>query len=445
MNLQNNHTAAALDWKYVFRALRHRNFKLFFVGQGISLVGTWMQQIAMSWLVYRLTNSVFLLGMVGFAGQIPTFIFVPFAGVIADRYNRRRILIITQSLAMLQAAILTLLVLSGSIAVWHIITLIVFAGLVNAFDIPIRQAFIVEMIEKKEDLGNAIALNSTLFNLARLLGPAIAGILIHFVGEGVCFLLNSISYLAVLISLVAMQITATEKKEAHKHVLHDLKEGLVYVLAFKPIAYILALLSVVSLMGVSFQILMPVFAKDVFKGGPQTLGFLVGMAGVGALVGAIYLAARRGVRGLGRMISVATVLFGLGLVSFSFSQTLWVSLLCVIVAGFGLMVQMCASNTILQTIVDEDKRGRMMSFYTLAFMGMAPLGSLLAGSLASRIGAPHTLFIGGTVCVVVALIFARQVSRLKEETVSKYTGQGVLPEVANAMQTAARFEIFSQD
>ena len=344
-----------------------------------------------------------LLGMVVFLGQIPSFVLTPFAGVIADRHNRRHILVATQTLAMLQALILSILVLTNSIKVWQIIALSVFLGLINSFDIPVRQAFTIEMIETKEDLGNAIALNSSMVNGARLIGPSLAGIIIATLGEGLCFLLNAISYIAVIVSLLAMKINEKKIKSSHPHVLHGLKEGFVYAFNFAPIRYILILLSLVSLTGVPYQVLMPVFAKDIFHGGPQTLGFLMAMAGVGALIGAIYLAGRRSVLGLGKIIVLASGVFGLGLIVFSRSRVLWFSMLVICVAGFAMMVQMAASNTILQTIVEEDKRGRVMSFYTMAFMGMTPFGGLLAGALASKISAPNTLLFGAFVAYWVRL------------------------------------------
>ncbi|MBF0522980.1 MAG: MFS transporter [Candidatus Omnitrophica bacterium] len=411
---------------FIFRALKHKNYRLFFGGQSISLVGTWMQMVAMSWLVYRLTNSALLLGIVGFVGQIPSFFLMPFAGVIADRYNRHRILIATQTLAMLQAVALSVLVITEHVEVWHIVVLNLILGLVSSFDIPVRQAFTVEMIENKDDLGNAIALNSSMVNVARLLGPSIAGIIIAFVGEGACFFINAFSYLAVIFSLLAMKITPKVIKPPEHHVWHDLKEGFVYAFNFAPIRDIIFLLGLASLMGVPYQILMPVFAKDIFHGGPQTLGFLVSMAGIGALAGAIYLAGRKSVIGLVRMIGESSILFGLGVIAFSFSKTLWFSMIVICMAGFAMMVQMAASNTILQTIVEEDKRGRVMSFYTMAFMGMTPFGSLFAGYLANKIGAPYTLMVGGVCCIFAALGFLRNLPSLREKMRPVYIEKGII-------------------
>ncbi len=401
--------------KTIFHTLRYRNFRIFFVGQTISLTGTWMQSIAMSWLVYRLTNSPFLLGIVGFTSQIPTFILSPFAGVMADRWNRRRILILTQTLSMAQAFILAILTLTGTIKVWHIISLGIILGSINSLDIPARQSFIVEMVERKENLGNAIALNSLMFNAARLVGPSIAGILIAVIGEGVCFLINGVSFLAVIISLLAMRIDSPKKSETkNSHVLEGLKEGFAYAFGFVPIRFILSLLSIVSIMGMSYVVLMPVFARDVLKGGPGTLGLLMASAGVGALTATVYLASRKTILGLGKMIPISSSIFALGLIAFSLSHFMWVSSFLLMLIGFGVMVHMAASNTILQTIVDDDKRGRIMSLYTMAFMGTAPLGSLLAGSLATSIGVTNTLIIGGALCLVASALFATKLPVLRK-------------------------------
>jgi MFS family permease len=393
----------------IFRSLRHRNYFLFFSGQGISLIGTWMQRIAMSWLVYRLTGSALLLGVVGFTNSIPTFIFAPIAGVFADRWNRLRTVIITQILAMLQAFILAFLVLSDKIQIWHIIVLGVALGIINAFDIPVRQAFVIDMVEKKEDLGNAIALNSALVNGARLLGPSIAGLLISLVGEGMCFLLNALSYIAVILALLAMKITIQKKSDTDKNLWGELREGFRYAVESKPILAILLLLSLVSLAGVPYTVLMPVFATDILHGGPHTLGFLMSASGIGALIGTFFLASRTDSAGLGRWVVLAAAIFGLGLIMFSFTTIFWLSAFILIVAGFGMMVQTAVSNTLLQFIVDDSKRGRVMSFYTMAFMGMAPFGSLIAGSLAHTAGTANTIFAGGVCCIIGAVLFALKV------------------------------------
>lgn len=435
-HLKDHKVLGLMQFLPMFRALRHRNYRLFFSGQIISLTGTWMQQVAVAWLVYRMTNSPFLLGLVGFVGQIPTFLFTPLAGVIADRHNRRNILVATQILSMAQALILSALILTQHIQIWHIIVLSAWLGIVNSFDIPVRQAFTVEMINDREDLGNAIALNSSMVNAARLVGPSIAGLLIASVGEGICFVSNAVSYVPVIISLLVMKIAPKEIRAHSSHVFHELKEGFSYVFNFSPMRYILILLALVSLVGVPYQVLMPVFARDVFHGGPHTFGFLVAMSGMGALAGALYLAGRKSVLGLGRIIAWAAGLFGLGIMAFSWSRILWVSLPILFLSGFGMMVQMASSNTVLQTIADEDKRGRVMSFYTMAFMGMAPFGSLLAGSLASSMGASRTLWVGGLCCVIGALIFATKLPSIREKVRPIYAKKGIIPEVVKGILSA---------
>ncbi len=401
--------------KLIVRALQHRNFRLFFAGQMISLTGTWMQQIAISWLVYRLTGSPLLLGIVSFAGQIPTFLFAPVAGVFADRLNRHRILVITQTLSMLQAFILTFLVLFGVIEIWQIIALTAFIGLVNAFDMPTRQSFLIEMVERREDLGNAIALNSSIVNSARFIGPSIAGIIIAVSGEGICFFLNAVSYIAVIAALLAMKITPRVKEPAvRRRVFAELKEGFDYAFGFPPIRILLLLLVLVSLMGAPYAVLLPIFARDILQGGPHTLGFLMASAGIGALAASVYLASRRSVRGLGTVIAFATGTLGAGLIAFSLSRVMWLSMFFILFVGFGMMINLASCNTILQAIVDDSKRGRVMSFYTMAFMGAAPFGSLLAGYAAKNIGAPETLVIGGLACVFGSVIFARKLPLLRE-------------------------------
>jgi MFS family permease len=397
-----------MNFMAMVRALRHRNYRLFFAGQGISLIGTWMQRIAMSWLVYRLTNSPFLLGLVGFTGQLPLFLLSPFAGVLADRLNRRRVLVVTQTLAMMQALILGILVLAGTVAVWQIVLLSILLGFVDVLDMPVRQAFLIEMIEGKEDLGNAIALNSLILNSARLIGPSIAGIVIAYVGEGVCFLLNALSYFAVIASLMAMKLVARRIDSARTNLLHGVKEGFSYAFGSAPIRSVLLLISLVSLLGMPLTVLMPVFARDILLGDSHTLGFLMGASGTGALVGGMILASRRSMLGLEKWTALATGIFGVGLVFFSQSRNFLFSMLMVFITGFGMIVQHASGNTLLQTVVDEDKRGRVMSLYVMAFRGMIPFGSLLGGSLANKIGAPNTLLIGGASCVLGALLFARK-------------------------------------
>jgi MFS family permease len=388
----------------VFRSLRHRNFRLFFLGQGVSLIGTWMQQTAMSWLVYRLTGSPFLLGLVGFSSQIPVFFLAPVAGFAADRWNRHRILVATQSLALLQALALSALAFTGSLTIGHIIPLSVIMGLINAVDMPVRQAFVVEMVERREELGNAIALNSSLFNSARLIGPSIAGLVVSSAGEGICFLINALSFIAVIAALLSMKLKPRERAADGSGVFESVREGFSYAFRSPPIRKVLIMLALVSLIGIPFLVLMPVIARDVLGGGADTLGFLMGAAGLGALCGAVTLAMRKGIRGLGRWIPLAASIFGAGLVAVSFSRTLWASLFLVAVAGFGMMVQIASSNTLMQSVADDDKRGRVMSLYTMSLVGLAPLGSLILGSIAGKIGAPNTLFASGVACIVAAYV-----------------------------------------
>jgi len=397
----------------IIRALRHRNYRLFFAGQSISLIGTWMQRIAMSWLVYRLTGSAFLLGVVNFTGQAPTLLFTPFAGVIADRYDRHRLLTATQMMAMVQAALIAVLVLTNVIAVWHLMLLSLFLGIVNAFDTPIRQSMVVEMIDNREDLGNAIALNSSMVNGARLVGPSIAGILIATVGEGMCFLLNAVSYVAVILALRAMTMAPKYGRARGPHIWQAWREGVTYAFGSPPIRSVLLLLAIVSFMGMPYATLLPIFAQEVLYGGAQTLGFLMGAAGIGALAGAMFLASRDTVLGLETVMIVAATIFGSGLIAFAQSRVVWLSLGLMVVSGFGMMVQMAASNTLVQTLVDDDKRGRVMSLYTMCLRGMVPLGSLIAGGLASHIGAPATLTLGGICCILGALIFASRRTTFK--------------------------------
>lgn len=433
-------TPRATTWKFAVRALGYRNYRLFFGGQSTSLIGTWMTRIATSWLVYRLTDSAFLLGVVGFAGQIPTFILGPFAGVWVDRWDRHKTLVVTQILSMLQSFALAGLALTGVITVGDIIWLSLAQGLINAFDMPARQAFVVQMVENREDLGNAIALNSSMVNAARLIGPSIAGVIIAAVGEGYCFLIDGFSYIAVIVSLLLMRIVVQQERPQSKAILHNLREGWTYAIRSVPIRSILLLLAVVSVVGMPYTILMPIFAGSVLHGGPNTLGFLMAAVGVGALFGALQLATRRTVLGLGRVVPVAAAIFGAGLMGFGFSRLLWLSLLLMLITGGAMMEQMAASNTILQTIVEDDKRGRVMSFYSMAFMGMAPFGSLLAGGLAEKIGAPETLIIGGVLCIVGAAWFARYLPTIREQVRPIYRELGIIPEMANAVQNASEWQ-----
>jgi MFS family permease len=422
--------------RLALRALRHRNFRLFTAGQTISLIGTWMQQVAVGWLVYRMTDSAFYLGLIGFASQAPAFVLAPFAGALADRVDKHRLVITTQVAAMVQASVLAALVLSGRVEVWHVIVLMGWLGAVNGFDVPGRQSFLLDMVGDRADLPNAIALNSSMFNAARLVGPAIAGLAISLADEGIVILVNAVSYIAVLASLFAMRLPPRRTPSHRPSMLDHIREGFSYAFGFPPIRSILLLVAMVSLLAVPFTVLLPVVATEMLGGGADTLGFLMSAVGLGALVGALYLASRRSVRGLGRVIVVAAALFGVGLVGTAFSQVLWLSLGFLMLAGFGMMMQMASSNTVLQTLVDDDKRGRVMSLYSMSFMGMAPLGSLMAGALAARWGAPLALAAGGLGCVVAAGVFGTHLPALREIVRPIYVQLGILPEVARGIQAA---------
>ncbi|WP_225307184.1 MFS transporter [Adhaeribacter soli] len=420
----------------MFRALKYRNYRLFFMGQGVSLIGTWMQQVALSWLVYRLTDSVFLLGILGFASQIPSFLLGPFAGVVSDRRNKHRILLATQTLSLIQASTLAALVLTDHITVPIIIALSVFMGIINAFDISARQSFVIELIDDRKDISNAIALNSSMFNMARLVGPSVAGLVIAAVGEGMCFLGNAVSYIAVLGSLLAIKTTPIISEKKQLPVFHSLKEGFTYAFGFPPIRSIILLIASISLFAMPLTVLMPVFARDVLHSNANTMGFLMGASGIGALTGALFLAQRKSVMGLGNIIVRATVLLGAGLIAFSFSRIMALSLFCMLFTGFGMIVQMASSNTILQTIVDDDKRGRVMSFYSMAFLGMAPFGSLLSGALADLVGVNYTLFICGILCLAAIIPFALQLPKMRLMVKPIYERLGIIPQVATGLQTA---------
>ncbi|WP_202923807.1 MFS transporter [Pontibacter fetidus] len=421
----------------MFRALRYRNYRLFFIGQGISLIGTWMQQIALSWLVYRLTDSVFLLGAVTFSSQIPSFILSPFAGVLADKFERRKVLVVTQALSMVQASTLAALVLTQTIEIWHILTLSVILGIINAFDIATRQAFVVQMVERREDLSNGIALNSSLFNMARLIGPSIAGLLIAVVGEGMCILINAVSYIAVIASLLLMRLRPFEREKKEHKVWKSLQEGFTYSYNFAPIKALILIVGLLSLFGMPFSVLLPVFARDILHGGANTLGFLMGASGVGSLAGALFLAQRKSVIGLGKVIIYTMLLFSVALIAFSFSKTLYISLLLMLFTGFGMIVSMASCNTLLQTIVDEDKRGRVMSLYATAFMGMAPIGSMLAGAVAEMIGVNYTLAACGLLCAISIVPFALNLSRLRQMVEPIYQRLGIVPTIATGLQAAS--------
>jgi MFS family permease len=399
--------------RLAMRSLRHRNFRLFFSGQLISLIGTWMQNIAQAWLVYRLTGSSLLLGIVGFASQIPVFILAPIGGAVADRHNRHRVVIGTQTASMVLAFFLAALTLGRVVQVWHIMVLAALLGVVNAFDIPARQAFIVEMVGK-EDLMNAIALNSSMFNGARIIGPAIAGVLVASIGEGWCFFANAVSYIAVIVGLLLMQVERV-RRVLESSPLEHIIEGFRFVRRTMPIRDLLLLLGLVSLVGMPYSVLMPIFADKILHSGARGLGILMGASGVGALIGALMLAAKSGVRGLGRWVAVSTAAFGITLILFSWSRLLWLSSLMLVPVGLAMMVQMASSNTLIQAMVPDELRGRVMAVYSMMFMGMAPLGALFAGVLADRMGAPLTLSIGAVACLAGAAVFWQRLPALRVE------------------------------
>jgi MFS family permease len=406
---------------FMLRALKYRNYRLFFGGQIVSVTGTWITMTATSWLVYRLTGSALLLGIVGFASQFPSFLLTPFAGIFVDRWNRHRLLVITQTLSMLTSFALAALTLTGTITIPWLIAVSIVQGMVNAFDMPTRQAFVVTLIEDKNDLGNAIALNSSMFNAARLFGPSVAGVVIAATNEGWCYFLDGISYLAVIAALLAMRVRAAPQSGgAAVSPLEQFKEGWLYVYNHRAIRSIITLIGLVCLLGVPYTVLMPIFAATILHGGAHTLGFLMTAAGGGALLGALYLAGRRSMVGLGQLIPAAGVVFGLGLMAFAFSRVLWLSIALMVVTGFGSMVQVAASNTLLQTMVEDNKRGRVMSFFLMAYFGTTPFGSLVAGSLSDRFGAPVTLAFGGACCVAGAIWFATTLSSLEYQIAPAY-------------------------
>ncbi len=439
---------ARQGWRDIGRSLAHRNFRLFFAGQTISLLGTWMQSTAMTWLVYslatnqgdpaatpvQLAHAATLLGLTNFAGQIPVLVLGLVAGVLSDRWNRRRIVIVTQTLSMLQAFLLGFLTVTHLITIHQLIFLCFCLGCINSFDMPTRQAFMTEIIDSPADLPNAIALNSSMVNGARLFGPSIAGIVIAIVGEAICFLINGVSFLFVIAALLAMKIVPRPRHSSHGSVLGGLREGFIYAFGFAPVRAILLLVAMTGLVGMPYVVLLPIFAGNVLGGGPRTFGFLLGASGVGALTGSLYLASRSTVVGLGRWIAGTAGAFGLAIIAFSFSRHVALSMLLVCIAGFSVVVQLAASNTILQTLVDDQKRGRVMSLYTVAFLGMAPLGSLMAGSLAAHIGAPNTVRLGGACCVLGAALFARQLPKIREIVRPIYSQMGILPAAAAGIQ-----------
>jgi MFS family permease len=397
-----------------FRALSNRDYRLFFFGQGVSLIGTWMQNIAASWLIYKLTDSEFMLGIASFLGLIPVLILSPLAGVFSDRFNRRKILITVQIMSMLQAFAYAAITITGIVQVWQALTLSCILGIINSFEMPVRQAFVVEMVKDRSDLTNAIALNSLIFNASRFIGPAIAGIITAALGPGICFLINGISYIAVISAFLSMNPHSNKIDKTNNNIFSDMKEGLFYCFNFIPIRYLLILVSIISLFGMTFPLLLPVFAVKVFNGGSHTFGILVSSIGAGAFFATIYLAMKKSIEGIGHVMNIAIFALALSLSVFSFNKSLSMAIPILVVAGFSLIVVMASSNMILQTIVEEDKRGRVMSFYVIAFAGTAPIGSLLAGTVSSKIGAPMTLLICGIACFILGTLFFIRLPRVKE-------------------------------
>lgn len=417
--------------KGIFSSLRSRNYRIYFTGQGISNIGTWMQNIALSWMVYRLTGSVFLLGLIGFTSQIPTFFLAPFTGVLIDKYNRLKIMRLTQVFYMLQALTMTLLVLFNLIEVWHIIALSIVFGIVTAFDAPTRQSLVIDLIDKQEDLGNAIALNSAIFNGARLIGPAVAGIIIAAFGEGVCFLLNTLSFVAVIVALLLIKIPVKQATIHPTNFKESFSEGLHYTFQSMPIRTLIIMLASLSMAGFSFIVLLPAYAKEILNGSSDTLGYLMSAMGAGALIGAFYMAARKSVLGLGKIISVSVSLLGLSIVLAAFSGKMYFSLIVFFFSGLSMILSLSSINTMLQTIADQDKRGRVMSFYAMALMGTTPFGNLLAGTIASGIGIAYTILICGTITVLSGIWFGLNLKSLRINIRSIYVTKGILPGLPN--------------
>jgi MFS family permease len=410
-------------FRTTLRALRHRNFQLFFGGQLVSLIGTWMQSVAQAWLVYRLSGSALLLGAVGFSSQFPVFLVAPLGGITADRVNRQRLVIVTQTASMILAGILAWLTLSNRVHVWHIFVLAALLGIVNAFDIPGRQSFLVDMVGK-EDLMNAIALNSSMFNGARVIGPAVAGILVARIGEGWCFAANAISYIAVIVSLRLMDVRSARRISGRSPI-EDLVEGFRWVNQTRIIRALLSLIGLISMVGMPYTVLMPIFADKVLHGGARGLGTLMGATGVGALFGALTLAAKTGVKGLGRWVAITCATFGISLFLFSLSRSFWLSVALLLPAGYSMMLEMACSNTLIQTMVPDPLRGRVMALYSMMFMGMAPFGALFGGALAQRVGAPVTVAAGGVACMMGAIWFGRALPDLRIEARRLIVAQGL--------------------
>ena len=419
----------------VFSSLRSRNYRLYFGGQCISLIGSWMQTVAMGFFVYELTGSKILLGLISFLNQVPSFVISPFAGVITDRIDRRRILLYTQSLCMAEALLLSFLVLTHLIEVWHILAFSLFVGIVNAFDAPARQSMVIELVDRPQNLSNAIALNSAVFNAARLVGPAIAGILIALIGVGYCFLSNGLSYIAVITALLLIRIPPVEKKKKKENIFHEFSEGFKYCYGFFPVRVLLLLVALFSFAGLPFMVLVPAFTKDILAGDSRILGFVYSCIGGGALTAAIYLAARKSVLGLGKVVSLTGIIFGAGLVAVSLMRIHWLVYILLVPTGFAMIATLASVNTLLQSLIDDDKRGRVMGFYTMALMGVGPFGSLVYGSVANWIGVPYTMMIGGIVCIAGALYFEHWRPVVRRYARRIYSRKGIIPEIAKGIDS----------
>ncbi len=410
----------------MFASLQSRNYRIYFIGQGVSLIGTWMQTVALSWLVYRLTGSVFLLGVIGFTSQIPTFVMAPFAGVISDRHNRLTILKLTQFFFMVQSLAMALLVLFKVVEPWHIVVLSIIFGIISAFDAPARQSLVMDLIDDKAYVGNAIALNSAIFNGARLIGPAVAGIVIAIVGEGICFLINSVSFIAVLFALTLIRFAVKQESSGPAGFRESLGEGVRYTFNSVPIRMLILLLAVISLVGLSYIVLLPAYAKEILHGDSETLGYLMSAMGAGALAGALTMAARKSVFGLTRIIAYGIILMGLSIALASFSARLYLSMIFFFFTGLTMIMTLSAINTMLQTISDEDKRGRVMSFYAMALMGASPIGNLVAGSIASGIGVEWTMLIAGAITLLSGIWFSLNRKSLRQYIRPIYVSKGIL-------------------
>ena len=415
-----------IAFRDMFASLRSRNYRIYFIGQGVSLIGTWMQTVALSWLVYRLTGSVFLLGVIGFTSQIPTFVMAPFTGVISDRHNRLTILKMTQFFFMLQSLAMALLVLFKVIEPWHIVVLSIIFGVISAFDAPARQSLVMDLIDNKAYVGNAIALNSAIFNGARLIGPAVAGIVIAIVGEGICFLINAVSFIAVLLALTLIRIAVKQESSGPADFRESLGEGIRYTFNSIPIRMLILLLAAMSLVGMSYIVLLPAYAKEILHGGSETLGYLMSAMGAGALAGALTMAARKSVLGLTRIIAYGVILMGLSIALASFSAKLYLSMIFFFFTGLTMIMTLSAINTMLQTISDEDKRGRVMSFYAMALMGASPIGNLVAGSIASGIGVEWTMLIAGAITLLSGIWFSMNRKSLRQYIRPIYVSKGIL-------------------